>query len=455
MEKHCANHPESLALATCKACEKSVCLMCVCDEKEGTFCSTKCTQVFREVADWVDPGATPVPATAAPTPAHSSGSIFDPEPGTPAPAAAAEMTPPPATEPAEFEPLVTPGTKWRMIGSVCALHTDTQAVATCEACDRTLCALCVTEADNGTFCSECAAKKAPPAPLPVTAAPRPAAPAPARARARSRRSGSGLKIVAAILIVAGLAGVGFFLLNDSAAPAPNPPIAKARPPKVDPAKTDPPKVDPPKVDPAKTDPKKVDPPGWVPPRKVEPPPKPKPPGLIVNPWESVTPGAWYRVKTIRGSEESCSDFVLKAKEEGSYTLATSRGDEKTVIAPFWVRGEEKLSIDGRDWLCEIREFETPPAKRWVLVDGRNAGVVLKEEGGGGTLSVDRLWDHTVRVAGRSYDCLVVEGVRNGARYKLWYSSRAPAGTVRLETGDGATLLVDQGDDASTRPPLPK
>src|SRR5437762_2727709 len=117
MEKTCANHSESLALATCKACEKSICLMCVCDEKEGTFCSTRCTQAFREVGGWVNPGTTPVPATAAPA---SQGSIFAPEPASSAPAAAEVAEPPPSTEQAEFEPLVTPGTKWRMIGSVCA-----------------------------------------------------------------------------------------------------------------------------------------------------------------------------------------------------------------------------------------------------------------------------------------------------------------------------------------------
>ena len=46
MDKSCANHPESMALATCKACEKSVCLMCVVDEKEGTFCSADCHTAF-------------------------------------------------------------------------------------------------------------------------------------------------------------------------------------------------------------------------------------------------------------------------------------------------------------------------------------------------------------------------------------------------------------------------
>ena len=46
MDKSCANHPESMALATCKACEKSICLMCVVDEKEGTFCSSDCHTAF-------------------------------------------------------------------------------------------------------------------------------------------------------------------------------------------------------------------------------------------------------------------------------------------------------------------------------------------------------------------------------------------------------------------------
>jgi len=56
MDKSCANHPESMALATCKACDKSVCLMCVVDEKEGTFCSSECHTAFasgREVPKFI------------------------------------------------------------------------------------------------------------------------------------------------------------------------------------------------------------------------------------------------------------------------------------------------------------------------------------------------------------------------------------------------------------------
>ena len=62
MDKSCANHPESMALATCKACDKSICLMCVVDEKEGTFCSTECHGAFvegREVPKYVESAAEP------------------------------------------------------------------------------------------------------------------------------------------------------------------------------------------------------------------------------------------------------------------------------------------------------------------------------------------------------------------------------------------------------------
>lgn len=477
MEKTCTNHPESLALATCKACEKSICLMCVCDEKEGTFCSTKCVSVFREVSDWVDPGATPVPATsAAPAAAQpEGGSIFDdPAPST---AAATEEAPAAPAEQPEFEPLVTPGTKWRMIGSVCATHTDTQAVATCGACDRTVCALCVVEGENGTFCPACAESRKPAAPL-VTAAPRPAPvapPPPMKIQARRSSSGSGmgtgLKVAVAVVIVGSLAAGGFVLLNNSGnKPVENPlnrtqPVAKLDPVKVDPTKkVDPVKVDPVKVDPVKVDPVKVDPvktdPTKVTPvrpyKKPDPPVRAKPPGVIANPWALQAPGAWFRMKTETASgDEVYNDVVLKEKTPESFTLSTSSGESKTSISPYWVKGEERLVIDGQTWLCEVREYENPPMRRWVLVEGKNAGAVLKEDSARGKTMSRRLWEHTIRFGKRAVDCLVVEGESNGAPYKFWYSAALPIGIVKEEAGGKVTSLIDFGDDASKKPPLPK
>src|SRR4029077_3295231 len=79
MDKSCANHPESMALATCKACDKSICLMCVVDEKEGTFCSSECHAAFvegREVPKYVDSAPAAEPASVA-SGSQKIESIFD------------------------------------------------------------------------------------------------------------------------------------------------------------------------------------------------------------------------------------------------------------------------------------------------------------------------------------------------------------------------------------------
>src|ERR1043165_3894044 len=139
MDKSCANHPESMALATCKACDKSICLMCVVDEKEGTFCSSDCHSAFasgQEVPKFV--AAAAPAAAAAPSGAQKIESIFDDEPA--APAAVEESAPPPPSE--DPMPIVAEGTKWRPIGAQCQNHTDTPAVANCDRCSKPVCALC-------------------------------------------------------------------------------------------------------------------------------------------------------------------------------------------------------------------------------------------------------------------------------------------------------------------------
>jgi hypothetical protein len=505
MEKHCANHPESMALSACKACEKSICLMCVVDEKEGTFCSEKCVKVFREVSDWVDTGNSPAAAassaagapTAAPpaveTPppqAVSTGSIFDQSPA-----------PEGATEQAQFEPLVSPGTKWRMIGSMCAHHADTPAIATCERCGKTVCALCVMEASTGTFCNECgaAATQAPP-PAPVPMPPPAARPstgqvrtAPPRPPTVREEASSGGRLVTVVVLLLAL-GVGGYFAYTHFMPAenagPNPPIAitnpkppppppppvppnpskvtppKIDPPKVDPPKTDPPKVDPPKVDPPKTDPPKVDPPKTDPPK---PPPKPEMPGRILNPWANEEPGTWYRIMTTGGGETTFVDLGLKQKTFEAYVLnvqAHSKGktdpasDVTTVVPQFWSKGEETLVFNDRSFLCEIRETKTPQGRQrsWVLIEGRHVGAVLKREGAMEKLTTRRVWEHSLRIQGRPFECLVVESEldRGGVKswIKIWHSGELPMGTLRSESGGTSTSLVDMGDDWSKRPPFP-
>src|SRR3954471_329273 len=94
MDKSCANHPGSMALASCKACEKSICLMCVVDEKEGTFCSSECHVAFvegREVPKYVESAAA-----VSSSGAQKIESIFDDAPSASAETASEGVNLPPA-----------------------------------------------------------------------------------------------------------------------------------------------------------------------------------------------------------------------------------------------------------------------------------------------------------------------------------------------------------------------
>src|ERR1043166_8355843 len=98
MDKSCANHPESMALATCKACDNSICLMCVVDEKEGTFCSSECHAAFvegREVPRYVESAAEP--ASVASSGSQKIESIFDDGP-SPSSSGSEGLNLPPSTE---------------------------------------------------------------------------------------------------------------------------------------------------------------------------------------------------------------------------------------------------------------------------------------------------------------------------------------------------------------------
>src|SRR3989442_4223771 len=110
MEKSCANHPESMALATCKACDKSVCLMCVVDEKEGTFCSSECHTAF------VNGTEVPKFVSVAAESGSSAGvkkidSIFDDDSSS---APSGMLNAPPATE--DSIPILAEDTNGRPIG---------------------------------------------------------------------------------------------------------------------------------------------------------------------------------------------------------------------------------------------------------------------------------------------------------------------------------------------------
>jgi hypothetical protein len=484
MDKSCANHPESMALATCKACEKSICLMCVVDEKEGTFCSSDCHTAFangQEVPKFVGAVAETAAPAAAASGAQKIESIFDDGPSAP-PAPSEQLATPAGDDPM---PIVAEGTKWRPIGAQCQNHSDTPAVANCDRCSKPVCALCLLEASQGTFCSaDCmgAVAKQPAAqPAPAERAALQGRPQPVYRISKnspSRRGANRAVIAASVLLLLALAAGGYYAWNSfSALPEPGPVVIPPAPP--DP--TPPVAVNPKPPDVVKP-PVVVNPPVKPPDTAVtvtNPPPvtytprtRPKvvKPVLVqsraLNPWAELEPGAWFRIRSVRGNQVTYTDTGLKEKGKDFYVLtvqtstngqAAPAADTRTTVQTVYLRGEESFTYDGQTYLCEIRtaSLDEKAPRYWSLLAGRNQGAVIKAEAPEGSYTATTVWEHTLKVAGQSLECLVVEGKVQNRPFKKWFCGTVPLGVVRMESEGESFAIVDLGSDWSKRPAFPK
>jgi hypothetical protein len=106
MQRKCVNHPDAPAVADCKVCGTSVCLMCVEEVGEESYCSVACASTTNKQA-----AAEPGPETQA---------------------------------------------KLSIDNKKCQVHPKASAVAVCKVCFKPVCVVCVVEAGEDAFCSaEC------------------------------------------------------------------------------------------------------------------------------------------------------------------------------------------------------------------------------------------------------------------------------------------------------------
>jgi hypothetical protein len=457
-----------MALATCKVCMKAICLMCVHEEKDGTFCSEACIHNLREVNDWVGTGSAPPPQEAAAQPqpvaaaveAPPASSVFEEMPEHVAEVSHPDPVAIPEQSPAESEPPPpeAPAPSTNSIGNPCFAHPDIRAKAFCRRCRKPICGLCIIENAAGMFCSDACVSQS-----------------------RSKtKLGAGAKAAVAVFVLAAL-GAGAYavkpelfkgLLGTAAPekkkPDPKPPKPEVPKPEVPkPEVPKPPKPEPPKPEVPKPEipkPPKPEPPKpEVPKPEVPlPPPPPRPerpkPTIMVHPWSSDEPGTWYRVR--RG--DLLEDIGLKDRDPVSYTINVqtwSNGQARPAtqammeVVPIEILGEESVEIEGRTYLCQVRRQKD--RREWTLVTGRHAGAVLRAESPEASQEAVRVWEHEVRMGDRSFDCLVVESRHSeGRMIKSWYCPTYPLKIVRLER-DGVLVeaLVEWGSAwASRKPP---
>jgi len=228
----------------------------------------------------------------------------------------------------------------------------------------------------------------------------------------------------------------------------------------------------PPEEPKKEEPKKEEPKPEV---KIEAPRRP-------HRWGTFKPGSWVRIqgkeKTAAGEKSGLLDFVVAevtateavVKREGfnpEGKLESEEHRQPLAPEPGKVLREEKLTVGGTEIPCLVVETASAdgPWRTWVPKEGRAARLAeLKIEGPAATALPVSLGEESLTVAGREVKCikLEVEFKRGEMPVKVtqWLSEEVPGFQVRiLEDFDGGKrvadmVVVDFGDDASKKPPLP-
>lgn len=494
MEKVCVNHPESPSVGSCKACEKPVCLMCITEVQDVSFCSDACGSAYQEVKEWLErpaadeewnplaeaklkpPAAAPkAPAPRDPAPAPVPA-YEDPGPSPVAPRrreTAVAVAPPPASGPSRIPLyLALAATVLIVIGAVAAFSgkSETPAPTIPES----------TPIAKVEPAKPVPVKVEPPKPDPVKVEPPkpvvkvdPPKPAPVKVEPPK---------------------------PDPVKVEPPKPVVKAEPPKPDPIKVEPPKpdpvkveipkpvvkVEPPKPDPVKLEPPKPDPVKVEPPKpvvKVEPPkpdpvkvesPKPPPPppppvkveppaaphlAYLRDPWAKEKTGAWYRIKTTANGKDSFTDLGLRETGAGYRVLVSqTSADGKTQPEQFKWTEPEEVSVfgsvngdaKGTKYAADVVRTKSSKPSQFVFKDGPHAGAAFPSDS---TLTALDL--QTIRVKDRDFACTVLEtDLKDGAHAKTWQSLQLPIGAVKTESAGTTSALVDFGDDWDKRPPFP-
>lgn len=163
-------------------------------------------------------------------------------------------------------------------------------------------------------------------------------------------------------------------------------------------------------------------------------------------WAAQKPGTsvTYSVK-MTGYPGFATTYRLVAASDDRVSISITVPDEKPQERPLPFKtdpksveeGTETLKIDGREFACTIRTFEST-RKVWLCADAPFGWV--KSVSGAETTQLVKL-SEAVTVAGRKYPCSVWETVNGDLRIREWRSTDMPGLTVRWEEKTPKSTLV--------------
>jgi hypothetical protein len=193
------------------------------------------------------------------------------------------------------------------------------------------------------------------------------------------------------------------------------------------------------------------------------------PGLLADPWRDLKVGAWFRVKSVSGRDETYTDSGLRERGKGYSMLGVqkcvggrSEWENMDRVQNFSVQhvGNEMVEVGGTLLDCEAYQITSKAGveKVWLLLDGPLAGAPVKSESPSGAFLAKKLEKETLTVGSKTFDCAKLEGEETAGgkttAVTRWWSSAFPLGPVKTAGGATTVEAVKAGDNWGNRPPFP-
>jgi hypothetical protein len=195
----------------------------------------------------------------------------------------------------------------------------------------------------------------------------------------------------------------------------------------------------------------------------------KVPAALADPWREQKVGAWFRVKTVSGGQETYTDTGLRERGAGFSVLGVQQQIggrpewerwERTEPRTVELLGQEMVDLGGTRCACDVYQVHSRAGdeKVWILLDGPHAGTPVRWDSPTASFQARKLEKETVPVGPKSFDCVRAEGEETAGGKKTaatrWWSAPFPLGPVKSEGGSGSSAAVHAGDNWNNRPPFP-
>jgi hypothetical protein len=193
------------------------------------------------------------------------------------------------------------------------------------------------------------------------------------------------------------------------------------------------------------------------------------PILLADSWAELKVGAWFRVKSVAGKDETLTDTGLRERGKGYSMLGVQRcvggraeWENMERVQNFTVEpcGQDMVDVGGTLLDCDVYQVTSKAGveKLWTLLDGPHAGAPIKSEAPTGSFTAKKLQKETLAVGPKSFECTRMEGeeAAGGKRADAtrWWSMSFPLGAIKSTSPASQIETVRAGENWGNRPPLP-